>query len=284
MGAALAMRLVGLGWEVNVWNRTAAKTAPLAAQGVRVAATAAALASASDIVISILSDARAIDTTYHGPEGLLQGEVAGKLMIEMSTVRPAVEEALAARVRACGAALIDSPVGGSVGPAREGRLIAFVGGEAHDVSRARGLLEQLCRRVEHVGPVGSGARMKLAINLPLLVYWQALAEALAVCRPLGLDPARLVDILADTSGGPNVLKSRGAAIQAVLSGADPGPVTFDVDSMRKDLRTMLDEGRSLRRELPLTGCALECYERAARDGLGGRDVLAVVERFLTDRN
>ena len=86
-----------------------------------------------------------------------------------------------------------------MGPARDGKLFGLVGGDDADVARLRPVLDQLCRRVEHVGPVGSGARLKLAINLPLLVYWQSLGEALALCKPLNLPPERLVDIMADTS-------------------------------------------------------------------------------------
>src|SRR5207249_11582611 len=102
----------------------------------------------------------------------------------------------------------------------------------------------MCRRVEHVGTVGAGAAMKLAINLPLLVFWQAFGEALSLCEPLGIDPARLMDIFADTSGGPNVLKVRGPAIVAALAGEGPGGATFDADSSRKDLRRMLEEERA----------------------------------------
>jgi 3-hydroxyisobutyrate dehydrogenase len=181
----------------------------LAAAGATVAASARELASFSDLVITMLTDAPAIDAAYHGAGGLLAGEVRGKLFVDMSTVRPEVERALAARVRARGAALIDCPVGGTVGPARDGKLFGFVGGDADDVARAKPVLDQLCRRVEHVGAVGAGASMKLAINLPLLVYYQALGEALSLCDSLKLDPARLVDIFADTSGGPNMLKVRG---------------------------------------------------------------------------
>jgi len=235
MGAAIATRLMGLGHEIMVWNRTQEKTRALAAAGVKVAATPAALAAGVETVVSILTDARAIEAVYHGPQGLLSGDVSGKLFVEMSTVRPETEVALAARVRQKGAAIVECPVGGTVGPAREGKLIGFAGGEAADVARARPLLEQMCRRVEHVGPVGAGTRMKLAINLPLMVYWQALGEALALCAPLGLDPARVMDIFADTSGGTNALKARGPAIAGVLKGESIRTVTFDVDSARKDL-------------------------------------------------
>jgi 3-hydroxyisobutyrate dehydrogenase len=197
----------------------------------------------------------------------------------MSTVRPEIAEKLAQRVRAQGAVLVDCPVGGSTAPAREGKLLGFVGGAESDVARAKAVLDQLCRRVEHVGPVGSGARMKLAINLPLLVYWQALGEALLINNSLDLDPARVVVILADTSGGPNVLKSRGPAIAAALHGKEITPVTFDVDSIRKDLRTMIEEGRALGASLPVTESALACFDEASQDGLGPKDASTLPARF-----
>ncbi len=279
MGAAIATRLLGLGHEVVVWNRSAEKAK--AVSGAKVAATPRELASDVETIISILTNAAAIDAAYEGADGLLKGDIQGKLFIEMSTVRPQTEKQLAAKARALGAAFIDCPVGGTVGPAREGKLLGFVGGDADDVARARPLLEQMCRRVEHVGPVGSGASMKLAINLPLLVYWQALGEALLLCKPLGLDPARLMNIFADTSGGPNVLKVRGPSIAAALNGGDSGPVTFDVDSIRKDLQTMIEEAQGLGGTLPVTARALECFDQASRDGLGKSDAAVLPVRWST---
>ena len=280
MGAAIAEHLMDLGHELSVWNRTADKTRPLAAAGAKIAATPFQLASFSETVITILTDAAAIDAAYHAGDGLLSGSVAGKLFIEMSTVRPETEQKLAAKIREKGATLIECPVGGTVGPAKDGKLFGFVGGEAADVARARPLLEQLCRRVEHVGPIGAGASMKLAINLPLLVFWQAFGEALALCRPLGLDAARVVDIFADTSGGPNVLKGRAAALAAALQGKEAGPITVDVDAMRKDLRTMVEEARSLGTTLPVTSRALQCYDEASRAGLGKGDITTIPVRWM----
>ncbi len=274
MGAAIAQRLAGLGYEVKVWNRTAGKARSL---GLEVADTATRLAEVSETLISILTDAAAVESVYGQ---LLAGNVNGKLFIEMSTVRPETERRLAEKVKAKGAALVECPVGGTVGPAKEGKLFGFAGGEAADVARARPLLDQMCRRVEHVGPVGAGAAMKLAINLPLLVFWQAFGEALSLCEPLGIDPARLMDIFADTSGGPNVLKVRGPAIAAALAGKAPAAATFNVDSMRKDLRTMLEEARALGRELPVTQRALECFDRAARNGLGAADAATLPASWL----
>jgi 3-hydroxyisobutyrate dehydrogenase len=207
------------------------------------------------------------------------GEIKGKLFIEMSTVRPDTQKSISQRVRTKGAAFIECPVGGTVGPAKEGKLFGFAGGDATDVERARPLLEQLCRRVEHVGPVGAGATMKLAINLPLMVYWQALGEALALCEPLALHPTRLMDILADTAGGANVLKVRGSALAAEMTGTSSGPVTFDVDSMRKDMRSMLDEARAHGRSLPVTERALNCFDAAAKAGLGAADSTVLPVRW-----
>lgn len=280
MGAAIAARLLQVGHDVAVWNRSADKTKPLAHAGAAVATTPAALASRSDAVITILTNADALDGVYRGPDGLLQGDVTGKLFVDMSTVRPDAARALARDVAARGATFVECPVGGTTGPAREGKLLGFVGGAPADVARARPLLEQMCRRVEHVGPVGAGAAIKLAINLPLLVYWQAFGEALSLCQPLGLDAGRLVDIFADTSGGPNMLKGRGPVIAKVLGGGDAGPVTFDVDSIRKDLRTMIEEARSLGRDLPVTSRALECFDAAAATGLGASDATALLTHWL----
>jgi len=200
MGSAIAARLIGLGHTLTVWNRTPEKTKAAVAAGATAAATPAELASRVDVIITILTNAAAIDAVYYGDHGLLAGEVKGKLFIEMSTVRPETERALAEWVAKKHAQLVECPVGGTVGPATEGKLFGLVGADAQALNRAKPLLEQMCRRIEHVGPVGAGAAMKLAINLPLIVFWQAFGEAVALTKPLGMDPARLVEIFSDTSG------------------------------------------------------------------------------------
>ena len=281
MGEAIGARLMGLGHELTVWNRTPEKTKSLAAAGARVASSPAALAEAVNIVITILTDDKAIEALYHGPQGLLSGRVAGKLFIEMSTVRPEVEIALETKVKQKGAALVECPVGGTTGPAREGKLFGFAGGADADFARARPLLEQMCRRVEHVGPVGAGSRMKLAINLPLFVYWQALGEALLLCRPLNLDPERLMSIFADSSGGTNALKTRGNAIAAHLSGKEAGPVTMAVELVCKDLKTMIAEARALGGTIPAAETTLKCFEEAARSGFGAQDQSALPARWAS---
>lgn len=272
MGAAIAERLLSVGHQVTVWNRSADKAKALVEKGAKIAASPAALASESEVIVTILSDGTAIDAIYRGPQGLLAGDCKGKLFIEMSTVRPEVERALAADVKAKGARMVDCPVGGTITPARDGKLFGFVGGDAADAARAKPLLDQMCRRHEHVGGIGAGAAMKLAINLPLLIWYQACGEALAIAAQTGVDPARMMDILSDTSGAPTMLKNRAPQIAEVLKGGEPKGVTINVDLVCKDLRTMLEEARALGTDLPIVTSALEVYTRASRDGWGARDV------------
>jgi len=133
------------------------------------------------------------------------------------------------------------------------------------------LLEQLCRRVEHVGVLGSGASMKLAINLPLLVYWQALGEALLLAEKSGLDPEKIMSIMADTSGTPTIMKLRSSAVVSALKGEAATPAHFNIDSIRKDLRTMIEEGKNLGFELPTTQASLGAFNQASEAGLGDMD-------------
>lgn len=271
MGAAMALHLLELGHDVTVWNRSTDKLKPLVDAGAKTAPTPAALVPGNEVIISSLLDGDALKAVYEGDGGLLSTALKGLLVVEMSTVLSREEEALAEKVRAAGAAFIECPVGGTTGPARTGKLLGLVGGEKADFERAKPLLDQLCRRVEHVGPVGAGSSMKLAINLPLLVYYQALGEAYTLCSKVGLDTKWLVEFFTDTSGGMNVLKARPDPIAASLAGQDTGAAAFSVDGIRKDLRTMIAEARELGAELPVTAATLKVYDEAAEHGLGDKD-------------
>lgn len=267
MGSAMARRLVGLGHQVSVWNRTTERMKPLVDAGCRPVADLAALPVGTDAVITMLTDDAALDQVYAG--GLLS-QAAGKLIIDMSTVQPSKQRAMGTLAAAAGAAYVECPVGGTVGPALEGKLLGFAGGVEADVARARPVLDLLCRRVEYVGPLGAGATMKLAINLPLMVYWQTLGEALSLIAPLGLDPARVIDIFSETSGGPNMLKARGPNIAKALAG-QPVPVTVELATMRKDVRTMLGFGAERQLRLPLTEATLKSFDLAAGQGMNQAD-------------
>jgi 3-hydroxyisobutyrate dehydrogenase len=197
--------------------------------------------------------------------------VKGKLFIEMSTVPPGVETALAPKVRGKGAAFVESPVGGSTGPARQGKLLGLMGAEPADVARARPILEQLCRKVEHCGPVGAGSSMKLAINLPLMVGWQAYAEAFAIARDVGWQPKRLLDLFVESNGANNGLKMRADMIVAMMEDRDPGATTFSIANAVKDLRTMVDTGTAKGADMPAAKAALAALEEANKQGLGPFD-------------
>ncbi|MDR3535811.1 MAG: NAD(P)-dependent oxidoreductase [Acetobacteraceae bacterium] len=286
MGATMAARLMTFGHALTVWNRDTAKTVPLAKAGAAVAKTPAELAGAVDCVITMLTDAQALDAVYRGPHGLLSADLTGKLVIDMSTVLPEVEAAIAADVIRHGGGFVECPVGGTVGPARDGKLFGFAGGTETDVARARPVLDQLCRRVEPVGAVGNGARFKLAINLPMLVYWQALGEALSLCKAAGMSPEKMIDIMADTTGAAAGIKQRGPDIVRGLGGTDTGPGSFDILTARKDLDTMRALAGELGLELPTAAAALKTYDEviAAGKGLADAGQVAVYWAGRGDRS
>src|SRR5215813_1343065 len=262
MGSAIAQRLMSVGHEVGVWNRDQAKTRPLVDSGAKLSSTPAALIDSCEVVVVMLLNDAASEAVYRGPNGILQARLTGKLIIDMSTLRPDTMQAVGTAVTRKDGAFVESPVGGSTGPAKEGKLFALVGGENADVARAMPILEQLCRRIEHVGALGSGATMKLAINLPLLVYWQALGESLTICKPLNLPAERLIDILSDTAGAPAAMKGRGPVIAKVLGGAPLGETAFGLSAGKKDLATAVQFAASLHAELPVAASALGCFEEA----------------------
>jgi len=270
MGAAMAARLMDVGHTLSVWNRSADKAKPLTDAGAKLVATPEDLAEHSDAVITMLTDADAIDHVYNGENGLLSGDVTDTLFIEMSTVRPEVSIALAKVVRATGARFVECPVGGTTGPARQGKLFGFMGAEEGDAELAEPILNQLCRRLEHVGPVGNGALAKFTINMPLMIYYQALGEALSMARGMELEPERLMDILADTSGAPTMMKARAPTVAKMMKGEDT-PVTFDLAGCIKDLQSMQAEGQARGLSLPLVERTLACMHESAAKGLGGKE-------------
>ena len=279
MGAAIGQRLIAVGHEVGVWNRDAKKTKPLTDAGAKLYASPAELAAGSETVIVMLLNDAATEAVYRGPSGLLKAELGGKLLIDMSTLRPATMISVGSSVTRKGAGFVECPVGGSTAPAREGKLLGLVGGTDAYVKRAMPLLEQMCRRIEHVGALGAGSTVKLAVNLPLLVYWQALGESLTICKPLNLPADRLIDILTDTSGAPAAMKGRGPAIAKVLGGAPLGETAFGITAAKKDLATAVQFAASIHAELPVAASALACFEEAEAAGLGDADATTVSVRW-----
>lgn len=277
MGSVMAPRFLDAGHELTIWNRTPEKCAPVVDRGARSAATRADLVRSSDVVISILGDDASVLEVYQGDDGLLSGDAAGKLFIDMSTVQPVTSRKLAEHAAAANADFVEAPVSGTVAPAADGKLFALVGGETSAFERAQPFLDILCRRTLYVGAVGQGALMKLVVNLPLGVYWQALAESVALGEAGGLDRKQILETIADSSAALAVL---GLKTPAILG--EPGAVAFDVDSMQKDILAMLETGSGLGVPLPAASAALTSYAAASAGGLGAEDAVAIV-RFLSDK-
>jgi 3-hydroxyisobutyrate dehydrogenase len=228
----------------------------------------------SEVMISFLFDNAAVERVYLGSNGLLSGSVEGRLFIDMSTVSPGTHERIAPEITSRNGSFIECPVSGSIPTARSGALVGFAAGEAPAFARAEPLLRQLCRRVEHVGPLGAGARMKLAANLLLTVFWQALGESMLLIDPSAMDAPRAIDLLADSNIGAAILRTRASEIAAAMNGAPSGAATFDIDTMRKDLRYMAQEANAHGSALPLANRTLECFDRASYEGGGGVDSVA----------
>lgn len=272
MGQAIVLRLIEKGHSVGVWNRTSKKAAALLSTGAWSAETPAQLAEQSDIVIVILTNAEAQQAVYSAAQsGLLAASLKSKLIIDMSTVRPESSKALEKLVVDQGGLFVESPVGGTTGPAREGKLFAFVGATPSAFSAAEPILSELCRRVEHVGDVGAGSSLKLAVNLPLLVFWQAFGEALSLVSHLNLPPERLIDILTDTPGASGAFKVRAPQFVSRLQGHPAFDASFNLFSIRKDLQTMQAEAEGLGTSLPVVSAAIQAYTQAIDAGLEDAD-------------
>src|SRR3981189_1506921 len=279
MGSSIAQRLMEVGHDVAVWNRDLAKTKSLTDARAKLFASPAELVDNCEAIIMMLLNDAATEAVYRGPSGILNAKLAGRLLIDMSTVRPDTMQSIGAAATQQGAVFVECPVGGSTGAAKEGKLFGLVGGPADNVSPAMPILEKLCRRIEHVGEFGSGATMKLAINLPLLVYWQALGEALTICEPLKLTPDRLIDILSDAAGARAAMKGRGAVIAKGLSGQPRGETAFGISAAKKDLATAVQFAASMGAALPVASRALACFEEAEATRLGDADAPPVSVRW-----
>ena len=195
MGGAIAQRLRGQGCEIVAWDHDARRCQAAATCGATVAANAHRVAGETDIVISIITEDHGVRRVFTGPEGFLSADVRDKLFIEMSTLQPMTGRELGALVEAKGARLVESPVLGTIPQVREGKLLSLAGGRAEDVDRARTVLDKLARRVVHMGPHGAGYAMKLAVNLGLGAYIQALSESLALGTKQGLSLEQMLDVL-----------------------------------------------------------------------------------------
>ena len=272
MGTAFARRLIETGHKVRVWNRSAARTAAAVSAGAE-AVDLVELADCEVIILS-LTDAIASQSVLSRLAGI---GLQGRLVIEMSTLLPDEAEALAATAQAAGADFVHCPVGGTVAPALKGQLLGMAGGTAAALDRAKPVLAELCRRVEHLGTVGAAARMKLAVNLPLAIYWQVLGESLALLRGARVPDDLAISLIADSSAGPTVLKNRAQVVVDTLAGTDQ-PGTFDIAGLAKDLGLALELGQADGSDMPLSRSVEPHYRAALSAGLGGFDGASLTRR------
>jgi 3-hydroxyisobutyrate dehydrogenase len=271
MGQALVPRLLESGVEVLVWNRTPDRAAPLVEAGAKQATRLGDLVERCEIILSILLDDRAVSEVYDGKDGLLSRDCAGRVFVDMSTIRPGTIRDLAVKAESRGAMLVDAPVSGSVGPAREGKLLILAGAIPEAMERVRPVLSLLARRIEHLGPPGSGSLMKIVLQLPLAVYWSALAEALSMGVAAGLSPQRMLDLIADSPAAIAVLRSK---IPVILG--EDGAVGFSIGAARKDLSVMNATASLIEVSTPLAAGALAAYANAAQAGWAEQDLARLV--------
>ncbi len=274
MGGAMVGTLRRAGLEVTVWNRSRARAETLADRtGATVSDSAAEAIEGADIALSSLADDAAVLETYLGHAGAIAGCRAGLVVLEMSTISPTTVRRVAAEARARGAGFLDAPVSGSVPAAESGELTIMVGGDPDDLARARPILDVLARKVLHVGPIGAGATVKLAVNALVHAMDVALSEALVLAERAGVDRRAAYEAFASgAAAAPFVLYKRAAFEQP-----EETPPAFTLDLMAKDLDLILELARSVGAPMAQGERNREVVERALGAGFSGRDMSAVAE-------
>lgn len=276
MGSVLVSRLLTAGHDVSVWNRSPAAAGPLAAEGARVAATPALLAAGADVVVVLVSDDVAVRRVWGAADGLLAGPVAGKLLVESSTVAAATVAEMGFAARAAGAAVVDLPVSGTVAPARAGQLLGLAGGEAGEVARAGEVFDVWCRRVVHLGPAGSGITAKLALNMAMACLWAALGESYAFAEAAGIDRSAFTDVLLDSPLAGPAVTGKADLLRTPAVPADGVP-SFDVAGVRKDLVAMVSTATAAGVPAAVAAAALAQFSGAVATGHGRADLVAVLD-------
>jgi 3-hydroxyisobutyrate dehydrogenase len=274
MGSGMARRLLNGGFALTVFNRNPEKSAPLAAAGAQVARSPGEAAAQAVVIISMVADDSAARSLWLGEGGALASVMPGAVCIECSTVTvPWVQElAAAAAARQC--AFLDAPVTGSKNQAAAGELNFLVGGEPAILEQARPVFAAMGKNILSVGPVGSGARLKLINNFVCGVQIAALAEAVAMIERSGLDRVKAMEVLAQGAPGSPLVK----AVSTRMTAADFTP-NFLLRLMAKDLGYAIEEAARVSVDLQTGAAALELFKRASAAGYGDQDIAAVVRPF-----
>lgn len=272
MGQGMARNLLRAGFDLSVWNRTAARMEPLLAAGARAAASPAELAGRCSVVITCVSDTPDVEDVVLGEQGAIHGLQAGSLLIDMSTISPQATQTMSRRLAENGVHMLDAPVsGGSEGAAR-GTLSIMVGGEEEQVARATPLLQAMGQSITHVGGQGAGQMVKLVNQILVVVTMLGVGEALIFAQAGNLDLQKTLDAVSQGAAGSWMLSNRGP--QVIARDWRPG---FMVDLQQKDLRLVLEAGDAL--GVPLLGTSLvfQLYRTLQQAGLGGEGNHALVK-------
>lgn len=252
MGHPMGANLLKAGHELTVWNRTASRGDDLVAQGAKRAATPREVAAASEVIITIVSDPPAVESVLWGESGVFAGLRRGSVLIESSTVNPGLEKRAAAAAAALGAEFLEAPVTGGTWGAEKGELVFMVGGEASTLKRVEPVLGAMGKRWFHLGPVGAGQTVKLAMNLLLELEVEAFAEALALVTRAGVPGQSLLEVMQSSMGRSPVIDLKGAMM---LKG-EYKP-SFPLRLMHKDLGLALDLANQLGVPLPAAAASRE---------------------------
>jgi 3-hydroxyisobutyrate dehydrogenase-like beta-hydroxyacid dehydrogenase len=266
MGRSIVRRLLAGGHQVTVWNRTREKAEPLLAEGARWSDNPGEVAAAGEFVFTMVTNTEAVRAVTDGEDGILAGLRPGSIYIDMSTASPANTRALAERVTAAGASMLDSPVSGTSVTVDQGKASLMVGGEPDAFERAKPVLEAIGPKVIHVGPSGSAVTMKIAVNLSLAVQMLAFSEGVLLAEKSGIPREKAVEVML-----ASVIASPMVAYRGPLVLGHPEEVWFDCHMMQKDLNLALELGRQREVPLPTTAVTNELLTAANGMGIGERD-------------
>jgi 3-hydroxyisobutyrate dehydrogenase-like beta-hydroxyacid dehydrogenase len=272
MGSQMVNRLIDKGHTVTGYNRTRAKAEWLIKKGMRWADSPRAVAQSADVVFTMVTNAIALNAITEGPDGLLAGFGAGKVLVDMSTVSPAVSRALAAKIREKGADMVDSPVSGSVITRQEGKLSVMMGGRRETFERVKPLLLDIGPKVTYVGDNGLALSMKIATNLSLAVQMLAFCEGVLLAEKSGIAREVAVDVLTHSAVASPMIQYRGPFVLQ-----QPPEAWFDVNMMQKDMLLAMELGRQLNVPLPTTAVSNEFLTAARGMGWEKKDFAVVFD-------
>jgi 3-hydroxyisobutyrate dehydrogenase len=272
MGGRMAARLLAKGHAVTGYNRTRSKAQALADHGLRVVGTPREVAAAADITFVMVANSEALTSVAGGADGFIAGLGRGKIVVDMSTVSPALSRELASRVRDTGADMVDAPVSGSVLTLEQGQLSIMVGGDRATFDRLTPLLEDIGPKVTYVGPHGLAVSMKIATNISVAVQMLAFAEGVLLAERSGIARETAVDVMTHSAIGSPMLQYRGRFVLQL-----PDEAWFDTTMMQKDLRLALEMGRELGVPLPTTATTNEWLTAARAMGLADEDFAALFQ-------